>query len=211
MYIRQSLVKQRQILYSIRLLSDVFFSFSSPLAIKASVFILIGHKGNLLCASLSYFPLNFFTDVNSLANICIQANIRLQIFAYQRIFVVYCFKFFRKAFHKSQALINIRFFLKIFAQKGIFASVFIRFACKIRRFASMPNKLIKPVNIMINNLFKTSQVSTTRYLLMTVSHTIMVSYDNTPNFVFHKWQLCFSADLHSPFQFAKLASKMCLF
>ena len=35
------------------------------------------------------------------------------------------------------------------------------------------------VNIMINDLFKHSQVSTTRHLSMTVSHTIKVSYDHT--------------------------------
>jgi hypothetical protein len=42
------------------------------------------------------------------ANICktlskfhIQANIRLQIFAYQRMFAMYCFKYFGKPFKKS--------------------------------------------------------------------------------------------------------------
>ncbi len=68
----------------------------------------------------------------------------LNIFSYRRIFAKNCFKLFSKAFHKTLVWLNIRFFLKIFAKKGIFASA-IRFACKICRFASMRNKRIKPV------------------------------------------------------------------
>ncbi len=76
-----------------------------------------------------------FTD-----DFLILANIRLQIFLHkqiftcnysQRIFATYCCKLFRKAFHKSEASIKIWSFLKIFSQKEIFASIFIRFSCKI--------------------------------------------------------------------------------
>jgi hypothetical protein len=54
------------------------------------------------------------TGEYSLANILILANIHVQLFKYQRIFATYCYKLFRKAFHKSEASINIWFFLKIF-------------------------------------------------------------------------------------------------
>jgi hypothetical protein len=45
----------------------------------------------------------------------IEVNICSQIFTYQQIFAIYCFKLYRKAFYNSQASINIGFFFKIFA------------------------------------------------------------------------------------------------
>jgi hypothetical protein len=101
----------------------------------------------------------------------------LQIFAYKQIFACkylytteYCLKLKRKAFHKSRASINIRFFLKMFASLSfkIFAlkqkkniclekNICFNFACKIRIFALMQNKQIKPVlfaSMGINIRFK---------------------------------------------------------
>ena len=51
----------------------------------------------------------------TLSEFHIQANICLQIFAYQQIFATHCFKLFTKTFLKSWTSINIRFFWKIFA------------------------------------------------------------------------------------------------
>jgi hypothetical protein len=111
------------------------------LMLKIHVAANICFRANI-CLRLSHTGEYLLPNICLEANICktlskfhIQANIRLQIvtyctskyslaiFAYQQVFAIYCFKLFRSVFHESWTSINIRFFLKIFAEKGIFASV----------------------------------------------------------------------------------------
>jgi hypothetical protein len=57
---------------------------------------------NTCCSE--YLLQNIHLKVNirkTLSKFHIQTNICWQIFAYQQIFAMYCFKLFKKAFHKS--------------------------------------------------------------------------------------------------------------
>ncbi len=84
-----------------------------------------------------------------------------QIFASERIFA-------SKYLFWTEYLQN---FKRIFTFKRIFASIFINFACKICRFASIRNKQIKPV------LFAPKQINIRLYLLRTeyLRHTLVRS------------------------------------
>ncbi len=116
-----------------RRIHNFFYSLQSESKRIWILFALYSHAS--VCSQTRFIHIIRFI----IANIRIQANICLEIFAYQRIFGTYCFKLFRKVFLKSEASINIQLFLKIFA------SIFIYFSCKIRRFVSTRNKRIKPV------------------------------------------------------------------
>ncbi len=83
------------------------FAYKYSIWCKKHVAVYICFRANIRWR-FSHTGENLLKNIRLAANIrktlsefYIQANIHLQIFAYQQIFATYCLKLFRKAFHKS--------------------------------------------------------------------------------------------------------------